>query len=115
MLAIAKGANLALMFFLELGVLAAAGYWGLSVSDNWAIKLLVALAAIALFIAVWAVFGAAANARIPLTGIWRAVLEIGWFGGAAALLYAAGATTQAVVFALVFVLNAVLRIVWKQV
>ncbi|MDR8410376.1 YrdB family protein [Nonomuraea sp. 3-1Str] len=117
MLAIAKGANLALMFVLELGVLASAAYWGFTVSPNWAVKLLAGLGAPALFIAAWAMFGAngGANAVVPLTGAARALQEIVWFGGGALALYAAGLATPAVLFAAAFVVNAVLRIVWKQV
>ncbi|MGW0806704.1 YrdB family protein [Nonomuraea sp. NPDC002799] len=117
MLTIAKGANAALMFFLELGVLASVGYWGFTLSPNWAIKLLAGLGAPALFIAAWALFGAGggANATFPLTGLARAALEILWFGGGAAALYASGLITPAVVFFAVFVVNAVLRLIWKQV
>ncbi|HUR06821.1 MAG TPA: YrdB family protein [Nonomuraea sp.] len=117
MLAIAKGANAALMFFLELGVLASVGYWGFTVSPNWGIKLLAGLGGPALFIAAWALFGAGggANATFPLTGLARAALEILWFGGGALALYAAGLATPAAVFAALFVINAVLRIIWKQV
>lgn len=117
MLSIAKGANMALMFFLELGVLVSVGYWGFTVSPNWAIKLLAGLGGVALFIGAWALFGAGggANATFPLTGLARVALEILWFGGGALALYAAGQVAPAAVFAALFVLNAVLRIVWKQV
>ncbi|MEV0202314.1 YrdB family protein [Nonomuraea sp. NPDC050691] len=117
MLATLKGANAVLMFILELGVLASVAYWGFTVSPNWVVKLLAGLGGPALFIAVWALFGAGggANAVVPLTGIARAALEIVWFGGGALALYAAGLATPAVVFATVFVVNAVLRIIWKQV
>lgn len=117
MLSMFKGANMIVMFLLELGVIAAAGYWGFTLSPNWIIKIVAGLGAPAVFITAWALFGAGggANATYAATGIWRVVLEILWFGGGAGLLYAAGAVTPAVVFALVFVLNAVLRIVWKQV
>ncbi|MEU1393841.1 MULTISPECIES: YrdB family protein [unclassified Nonomuraea] len=117
MLALAKNANAALMFFLELGVLGAVAYWGFTLSPNWAIKLLAGLGGPALFIAAWALFGAGggANATIPLTGLARVVLEIVWFGGGALALYAAGRVTPAIVFAAVFVVNALLRVIWKQV
>ncbi|SEF70506.1 Protein of unknown function [Nonomuraea solani] len=113
----AKHANAALMFFLELGVLISVGYWGFTVSPHWVIKVLAGLGGPALFIAAWALFGAGggANATFPLTGLARAALEILWFGGGALAHYASGLTTSAVVFFAVFVLNAVLRIVWKQV
>ncbi|MGN9781785.1 YrdB family protein [Nonomuraea sp. ZG12] len=117
MLTLAKGANLALMFLLELGVLVSAGYWGFTVSPTWAVKLLAGIGAPALFIALWALFGAGGgeNAVLPAMGAARVVLEIVWFGGGALALYAAGAVTPAAVFAALFILNAVLRIVWKQV
>ncbi|MEV4108620.1 YrdB family protein [Nonomuraea sp. NPDC049695] len=114
---LAKNANAVLMFFLELGVLASVGYWGFTVSSMWAIKLLAGLGGPALFIVVWALFGAGggANATFPLTGLARAALEILWFGGGAAALYASGLVTPAAIFFAIFVINAVLRIIWKQV
>jgi hypothetical protein len=116
MLAIAKGTNMVLMFVLELGVLASTAFWGFSLSSNWAIKLLAGIGTPALFIAAWALFGAGggANATFPLTGLARVALEIIWFGGGALALYAAGQTRLAVVFAALFIVNAVLRIIWKQ-
>ncbi|WP_327086388.1 YrdB family protein [Nonomuraea sp. NBC_01738] len=116
MLTIAKGANMGLMFLLELGVLFAAGYWGFTLNAGWLIKVVAGLGAPAVFIAVWALFGAGGgvNATFPATGIWRALLEIVWFGGGATLLYAAGLATPAAVFGALFVLNAVLRLIWKQ-
>jgi hypothetical protein len=117
MLALAKHANAALMFFLELGVLVSVAYWGFALSPNWGIKLLAGLGGPALFIAAWALFGAGggANAVYPLTGLGRAALEILWFGGGGLALYASGLVTSAAVFSALFILNAVLRIVWKQV
>ncbi|MEV0382540.1 YrdB family protein [Nonomuraea sp. NPDC050643] len=117
MLTLAKHANAALMFFLELGVLVSVGYWGFTVSANWAVKLPAGLGGPALFIAAWALFGAGggANATFPLTGLARAALEILWFGGGALALYASGLTTSAAVFFAVFVVNALLRVLWKQV
>ncbi|MFI6734595.1 YrdB family protein [Nonomuraea sp. NPDC050451] len=117
MLGTVKGANAILMFFLELGVLASVGYWGFTLSAAWWIKVLAGVGAPALFIAAWALFGAGggANATFPLTGLARAALEILWFGGGAVALYASGLVTPAVVFFAVFVVNAVLRIIWKQV
>ncbi|GII54983.1 hypothetical protein Pth03_33720 [Planotetraspora thailandica] len=115
MLTMAKGVNAALMFFLELGVLFAAGYWGFTVSEHVALRLLAGLGAPALFIAVWAVFGAANNPPVPLTGAARVVLEVLWFGGGAAALVASGLVTTGTVFAALYVVNAVLRLVWHQV
>jgi hypothetical protein len=117
MLALAKNANALLMFLLELGVLASVAYWGFTVSPNWGVKLLAGLGGPALFITAWALFGAGggANATYPLTGLARAALEILWFGGGALALYASGLITSAVVFSALFIVNAVLRIVWNEV
>ncbi|MBG0828964.1 YrdB family protein [Planomonospora sp. ID67723] len=110
----AKNANLLLMFLLELGVLASVGYWGFTTGQNWPVKLLLGLGGVALFVAVWAVFGAADDARIPLTGLARVALELLWFGGGAAALALAGRLTPAIAFAAVYTVNAVLRLVWNQ-
>ena len=78
MLSIAKGANMALMFFPGAWGLVSVAYWGFTVSPNWAIKLLAGLGGVALFIGAWALFGAGggANATFPLTGLARVALEI---------------------------------------
>jgi hypothetical protein len=115
MMSILKGANLGLMFLLELGVLAAAGMWGFTLQAGWLVRIVTGLGAPAVFIVVWALFGAAADARFPLTGLARAVLELVWFGGGAVMLYLATSAAPALVFFGLWVVNAILRIVWKQV
>ncbi|MGW5682533.1 YrdB family protein [Nonomuraea sp. NPDC003754] len=116
MLAIAKGANLALMFFLELGVIGAVGYWGFTAGSSWALRLLLGLGAPVLFGVLWGLFaaGGGANATYPLTGIARGLFEVAWFGGGALALYAAGALTPAAVLGAAFVVNGVLRLLWHQ-
>ncbi|MEZ0072158.1 YrdB family protein [Planotetraspora sp. GP83] len=115
MLTVAKGVNLAVMFLLELGVLASVGYWGFTVSPHLALRLLAGLGGPALFIAVWAIFGAANDPVVRLTGVARAMLEILWFGGGAVALVASGLVTTGTIFAALYILNAVLRLVWNQV
>ncbi|MFF4987598.1 YrdB family protein [Streptosporangium saharense] len=114
MLSLAKNLNLLVMFLLELGVLGATGFWGFTVGQNWPLRLLLGLGTPALFIAVWAVFGAANDARIPLTGLARVVLEVLWFGGGAVALVMAGRLVPGLVFAAVYVVNAALRLMWHQ-
>lgn len=114
MLSLAKNVNLLVMFLLELGVLGATGFWGFTVGQNWPLRLLLGLGTPALFIAVWAVFGAANGARIPLTGLARVALEVLWFGGGAVALVMAGRLVPGLVFAAVYVVNAALRLLWHQ-
>ncbi|MFD8562416.1 YrdB family protein [Streptosporangium canum] len=114
MLSLAKNTNLLVMFLLELGVLASVGYWGFVTGQNLPVKLLLGLGGPALFIAIWAVFGAANDATIPLTGAARVLLEVLWFGGGAMALVMAGRLAPGLVFAAVYVVNAVLRLIWNQ-
>ncbi|MFI6600382.1 YrdB family protein [Nonomuraea sp. NPDC050536] len=112
-----KGANAILMFFLEMGVLISVCYWGFTVSPNWIIKIVAGIGAPALLATLWGLFaaGGGKNATYPLTGITRALFEVAWFGSGALALYASISLTPALIFAAVFAVNAVLRIVWKQV
>lgn len=114
-MAILKGANLLLMFLLELGVLASATKWGLSLTAPLFARIAAALGAVTVFIIIWALFGAAADARYPLTGFPRATLELAWFGGAALLLGLSWSTTAGITFFLVWALNYALRLLWNQV
>ncbi|MCC5575951.1 YrdB family protein [Microtetraspora sp. AC03309] len=115
MLTVAKGANLALMFFLELGVLIAVGYWGFTLGAPLGLRILVGLGAPAVFATLWGLFAAANGARFPLHGLARAAFEIAWFGGGAVALVASGVATGGAVFAVLYAVNAVLRLVWDQV
>jgi Protein of unknown function (DUF2568) len=110
----AKSLNLALMFLLELAVYVSVAYWGFTASDNWALRLLAAVGGVVVFAVVWSAFGSP-KARVPVhRGAGRVVLELVWFGGGFALLAAAGATVAALVLAVLFVVNALLRWRWRQ-
>ena len=112
-----KNLNLALMFFLELGNLIALGYWGFTLGTGLALRIVAGIGVPALFATLWGLFaaGGGQNARFALHGVARAAFEIVWFGGGAVALVAAGAITWAVVFAIAYVVNAALRLVWNQV
>ncbi|WP_433715772.1 YrdB family protein [Nocardia sp. CA-084685] len=111
-----KGANLGLMFLLELGVLAAAASWGFTLDANPIVRIIAGIGAPAVFIAVWALFaaGGGKNARYPLTGPWRGLLEIAWFGGAAVLIGLAFAAPAGIVFFALWAINGALRLLWHQ-
>ncbi|MCP9618806.1 DUF2568 domain-containing protein [Nocardia otitidiscaviarum] len=110
-----KGANMLLMFLLELGVLGAAVAWGLTRDAPLVVRVVAAAGALTAFIVIWALFGAAKDARYRLTGWARAALELGWFGGGALLLAAAWSLPAGVVFFAVWALNYALRRMWRQV
>jgi len=85
-----KAANLAVRFFLELAALAALAYWG------WGVTWLLAVAAPAAWIVLWATFGSP-KAKVQLSTAARIVFEAVVFGGAAGALWAAGQPVWALV------------------
>jgi hypothetical protein len=112
-LTIIKNANLALAFFLELGVLAALAYWGFQTGQGTIVRFALGIGAPAVAIVVWALFGSP-QAMWHLDGIYRVLLEVIFFGSAAVALFVAGQHVLGVAFALVFVLNTVLASVLGQ-
>jgi hypothetical protein len=108
-----KNANLALMFFLELGVLASLVYWGFATGSGLLAKIGLGLGALVLATVVWGLFGAP-RGKWHLYGFSRVLLEVVFFGSAVVALFVAGHHTLSGAFALLFVLNAILRAVWKQ-
>jgi hypothetical protein len=108
-----KNVNLALAFFLELGVLAALGFWGFSTGSETVAKVVLGIGLPLAAIVVWGLFGSP-KAMWHLNGIWRLLLQIVFFGSAAVALFAAGQRVLGVVFALLFVINCTLLHVWGQ-
>src|SRR6516165_9724484 len=100
---IIKNANLALAFFLELGVLAALGFWGFQTGQGTIARIALGIGAPAVAVVVWALFGSPL-ATWHLDGIFRLILEVVFFGSAAVALFAAGQHVLGVAFVLLFVL-----------
>ncbi|KAB8179957.1 YrdB family protein [Microbispora catharanthi] len=115
MLTVAKGTISALMFFLELGVLISLAYWGFTREANILVKILLGLGGPAVFATLWGLFMAGGKAPHQLHGIARAAFEVVWFGAGAAALVASGLVTAGVVFAVVYVVDGVLRLLTDQV
>ncbi|WP_202804851.1 YrdB family protein [Nocardia brasiliensis] len=105
-----RAVNLVVMFLLELGVIAGVAVWGFSVSGGLVVRVVAGVLAPLLFILMWAMFGAAADARFPLTGAWRVALELIWFGGGALAWSAAVSPLAGVLFFAVWAVNAVMRV-----
>jgi hypothetical protein len=112
-LAVLKNANAALAFFLELGVLAALGYWGFQTGQGTIARIGLGIGAPAVAVVVWALFGAP-NSAWRLQGSWLLMLRVVFFGSAAVALFTAGQRVLGVVFGLVFVVNLVLIYAWGQ-
>ena len=108
-----KGANLALAFLLELGVLAALIVWGWAIGPSVPAKLALGIGAAVVAIVVWGVFGAPRSAR-RLKGLWYWLLRIVFDAAGALALVAAGQRAAGVAFALVAAINCALGYLWKQ-
>lgn len=108
-----KAANLGVLFLIELGVLAAVAYWGFTLDAPTALAWLAGLAAPAVLITLWALFGSP-KATYRGRGAARFGFELLWFGAGVVALLLAGAWTWAAVLALFCVASKTLAAVWDQ-
>ena len=108
-----KMINLALMFLLELCMLAALGYWGFTLDQGLAVRVGVGLGAPLLAAVVWGML-LAPKAPNPLQEPWHLLLELLIFGLAIAALYAAEQPRLALAFGIVYAINVVLRYTWGR-
>lgn len=112
--------NLALRFLLELAALVAMGFWGWSLTPDWARFLFAA--GIPIFAAVvWGVFAVpgdpsrSGRAPMPTPGVLRLAIEIGFFAFAVWALFDLGSTVLGAIFAALVVVHYALswdRIAW---
>jgi hypothetical protein len=102
-----KTANEALRFLLELCMLAAFAYWGANTTDSTAAHILLAISAPLAAATIWGIWCAPRSQR-RLPPRRRIPLELALFALAALALVAAGATTLAIVFAVIAALNTAL-------
>ncbi|MFD6157194.1 YrdB family protein [Nocardia sp. NPDC060256] len=107
---ILKGANLFGTFLLELGVLAGVAVWGFTLPAGLLVRVIAGVATPALFVLMWALFGAGSTPRFPLRGTWRLALELIWFGGGALAWATATTPVTGLVFVALWAVNALLRV-----
>jgi Protein of unknown function (DUF2568) len=108
-----KNANLGLAFLLELVAIAAFAYWGFNISDSAVLKIVLGLGTPILAIVLWGVFAAPRSER-RLQGSAYLVFEVVFFVLAILALIMVGSVTLGILFAVVFVINTVLLLVWHQ-
>ncbi len=108
-----KAANLALSFFLELCLVVAYGLWGFATGSDLITKLALGIGVPAAVIVVWSIFLAPASKR-RLTGIPHWILEIALFALSMVALYLADRAALSIGFAVLYVINVVLRLAWRQ-
>lgn len=108
-----KHINLAIRFFLELCALASLCYWGFQFWVNVYVKFVFGIGSPLLFAIIWGIF-IAPKASLKLPEPYKVMLEIVLFGVTSVALYFVDQTTLAIVLGIVFIINRILIIVWKQ-
>lgn len=100
-------ASLTLQFLLELAALAAYGYWGATTGSSPVAHVALAIAAPLAAAVAWGLFGSP-RAPFHLTGAWRILLEVVFFGLAAVALIVSGQHVLGIVLAVVVAANVAL-------
>ena len=108
-----KSVNLGIRFVLELCTLLILGYWGFQTGEQTLTKLLLGIGSPFLLAIVWGTFLAPRSAT-RLHGPWSFLLEIALFGLAALALYSTGRVTITFAFGMLYLLNKILMLLWRQ-
>lgn len=113
MMAMIKVLTLLVRFLLELGILAAVGYWGFTTGTGWLGKVVFGLGTPLLIAVLWGMFGAP-KAVYPLPGGWLLVFELIVFAAAPTALFATHRPGLAWLFVLIYLINKALMVLWQQ-
>ena len=108
-----KGLNLGIRFLLELCILVILGYWGFKTGGQTLTKILLGIGSPVLFAVVWGTF-LAPKSSMRLHEPWLFLLEIVIFGLATFALYKVSGRPLTISFGVIYVLNKILMIVWRQ-
>ncbi len=103
-----RGGNLALSFLIELGLLAALGYWGYESTSNFWLGVLLGMLLPVIAAVVWGVF-MAPRASVPVPEPWHTIFALALFALATAALFASGQSVLALVYAVLVLLNQAVR------
>lgn len=107
-----KSLNLGARFLLELGMLAAVGYWGFKTSSNWFLKILLGIGLPVLIAVLWGMF-VAPKATYLLSGASYLTVELILLALGSLALFASGKPALAWIYTTVFIANKILLVVWK--
>lgn len=105
--------NLAVRFGMELGMLAIFGYWGFKTGSTPLMRWLLGLGAPLLAAVFWGMF-MAPKAAWRLQGPVFLLAEVILFGLAGWALYASGQKNLTLWFGVIYLINRILMVLWKQ-
>ena len=105
--------NIGLRFLLELCILVIFGYWGFKTGNDTFMKFLLGLGAPILFAVVWGTFLAPKSSK-RLHEPWLFLLELVIFALTCWALYSTGKMDLTVAFGIVYLLNKILMVIWRQ-
>lgn len=108
-----RGANMLLMFVLEMAVYVGVVWMAVSLDLPVAARIAVAMVLFLVLAGIWALLGAPRAVR-PVRGTARVALEVLWFGAGVAAFVLAGRQGLGVGLGILFALNLVLRLAWRQ-
>lgn len=108
-----KTINIGLRFLLELCILVIFGTWGFKTGTGTFPKFIYGLGAPILFAVVWGIL-LAPKSPTRLGDPWLLLLELVIFALAGWALYSTGKVSLAFTFAVVYILNKILMVIWRQ-
>lgn len=111
-MSVLRGANLAVRFLVvELGALAATGYWGYETGSG-VVRVLLAIGAPALVVTAWALF-VSPKRKYDLPKPSRLAIELVVLGAASAALWDASHPGLAIAFAALAAVSGTLNYIWE--
>lgn len=105
--------NLGIRFLLELCILLIFGYWGFKTGNNAFMKFLLGLGSPILFAVIWGTF-LAPKSSLRLNEPWLFLLELVVFGLTCWALYSTGKVNLMITFGVIYILNKILMVIWRQ-
>ncbi|WP_410983178.1 YrdB family protein [Bacillus cereus] len=108
-----RSVNLVIRFLLELCAQVSLGYWGFQVGESVYTKFAFCIGSPLMFAIVWGAF-IAPKASLKLPEPYRFLLELLLFGVTSFVLYVVNQTILAIILGMVFIMNRIFIIVWKQ-
>jgi len=106
--------NLGLRFFLELSILVIFGYWGFKTGGNSTVlKFVIGIGSPILLAVIWGIF-LAPKSSMQLGEPWKLLMELIVFGLTCWALYSTGKVNLTITFGVIYLLNKILMIIWRQ-